>query len=229
VSRYAWYAADWPVQMRELADRLRELAFTSASTEGFVVERSRDQSLDATYLRKVVSSEPRLDPFGQVIAQQEVSYQQVPFLASSDGIGLELVDAPRATQRFVSKLLEVCDFRLTIKPLNVDVERWASQIASQLDVEGVFEAIQISGIDLGQGTTAKVTARGRREVLASVKRFVPVPHVVERLQVRLEGAYKGSTLVLGHLGTAKVSAKDELELHGVLRSTLLASLRLAEG
>lgn len=219
MTRHSWFSAGWPVSIRTLATRLQAQPFTDEKNEGFQLERVREASLEATYYLKIPPRNSKVDPFGREIADG-VTYKQVRFVASEGALGLELIDAPRNNQRFVSQLLEICDFSLTISPVRVDVNDWASAIAGSLGVAGYVDVVQYGGIDLGGGTIARVVVRGAKEVREAAERFIARPHAVEKIQLRLTGELKGSSVLLSESGSAKIASRESGLLVEAARSSL---------
>ncbi len=220
MTRCAWFIARWPFSMRELGGRLRAKQFAPEEAEGFFVERVRENEVSATYVRRIVDDSPRLDPFGQPMGGTEISYQRVNFVARSGAVGLELLNPPRGNQRFVSKLLEVCNFNLTIAPIRVDVDEWALAISKVLNVKAHADLAQYGSIDLGNGATARILVRGNGEVRDSAKPLLTLPSTVEKVQLRLGGSWAGSSIGLSRNGAAIVRAKEKAPLVEAVRATL---------
>lgn len=220
MKRYRWLKARWPISMRVLAKRLRVKQFDGIQVEGFVLDRVRDDFIDARFVEKIEYDETVTDPFGVEASFHRVEYRKCEFKAMQEGPGLEIVDAPRSVQTMVSRLAEATDFALAISPLSVDVLAWAAAIQSRLNVVGDVDSLQVGSLELSQGVQAKVIVKGYGDVLASTQLVVhEKPHVIEKVQIRLFGS-KGVTLLLTKSGVARFDQEPSEELLAVVRSSL---------
>lgn len=220
MTRYRWFRADWPFDMRRLAERLKRLVFSPEVGEGFILERVRDHELQARYVQKIDFQDVIVDPFGHESSNSRTVYTQTLFTASVGPVGLELVDAGRSLQSFVSRLLEVADFNLAIAPLQVDVVTWADAICIALEAEAVVDTLQVGAMQLRPGVSARIVIRGKEEVRHSVSKLVgDYPHVIEKLQLRLSGDASG-TVLLSRNGTARILAAEQYDILNAARITL---------
>lgn len=225
MTRYAWYKANWPYSMRELATRLQAEPFTSSTDEGFFVERVRENALSAIFYRKIVTTQERQDPFGKTTIAEDILYQEVKFLASKGPLGLTLTNPPRGIQRFVAKMLQVCEFNLTVGGVSADVLLWADFLQQTLEVEGYIDTMQLGEVALDGGAVARVVVRGLKDVREPSLRLIPQSHTVEKVQLRLRGQFSGSSIVLGRGGVAKVSSRETQQLGDAIDRSLELSLQ----
>lgn len=220
MKRYRWLKARWPISMRVLAKRLRAKAFDGVQVEGFVLDRVRDDFIDARFVEKVEYDDTVTDPFGVESSFHRVEYRKCEFKAMMDGPGLEIVDAPRTVQTMVSRLAEATDFALAISPLSVDVLAWATAVQRRLNVAGVVDSLQVGEVELSEGVQAKAVVRGGGDVLAATQALVHgKQHVIEKVQIRFSGS-KRMTLLLTKRGVARFDQDPSEELLEVVRSSL---------
>jgi hypothetical protein len=143
MSRYRWLQADWPLQVRMLAKQIRQRSFSDDGSSGFILDRVRDDFLEARYVERYEYEETVADPFGKELTFNRLEFHQTSFRATPEWPGLELVDAPRSTQSLVSQLLEMTDFALPISPLTVDVMAWADVFQEHFGSRIVIDSIQL--------------------------------------------------------------------------------------
>jgi hypothetical protein len=207
MKRYRWLRAKWPVSMRVLAKRLKAKGFEDGKSEGFVLDRARDDYLEARFVERVEYDDTVVDPFGREQSFHRVEYRQCEFRASVDGPGLELVDAPRAVQAAISGLAEATEFGLAIAPLNLNVLAWARGVQRLANVGGIVDSVQISAIELAPGITAKVLVRGSTDVLSASNRLVDgKKHVIEKVQLKIPGSRK-TAIVFASNGTVRIDSE----------------------
>lgn len=224
MKRYRWFKAEWPFSMRALAKRLKTKQFVGDENEGFVIDRVRDDFVQARFVERIEYDETVTDPFGKELSFHRVDFKQCEFRASSDSPGLELVDAPRSVQALVSRLAEASEFSLAISPLNVDVLAWASSVQKLLNLQGIVESLQIGSLELGPGITAKAVIKGSADVLASGTALVEGRrHSIEKVQLKFPGS-KRTNLLLTNAGVLKVESERPDEIAATARQSLAGLL-----
>lgn len=220
MKRYRWLKAHWPISMRVLAKRLRSKEFDGEQAEGFVIDRVRDDFLEAKFIERFEYDDTVIDPFGVEESYHRVEYRKCEFKAMSTGPGLELVDAPRGVQAMVSRLAEATDFALAISPVSVNALAWATNVQRRLNVVGVVDSLQVGSLELAVGVSAKAIIKGSSDVLAATQALVDgKKHVVEKVQIRLGGP-KRVTLLFTSGGVARFDHEPPDELLEIVRSSL---------
>jgi hypothetical protein len=220
MKRYRWLKARWPISMRVLAKRLTSKAFDSEQTEGFVLDRVRDDYIEARFVEKVEYDDTVTDPFGAEARYHRIEYRKCEFKAMLEGPGLELVDAPRSIQTMVSRLAEATDFALAISPISVNTLTWVANIQSKLNTVGVVDSLQVGAVELAPGVQAKAVIKGSSDVLAAIETLVHGKrHVIEKVQIRFAGP-KRVTVLLTSGGVARFDENPSDELLAVVRSSL---------
>ena len=116
--RYKWLAVQWPIAMRTLGKRLKARPFGGEAMHGFVIDRIRDDTLEARYVERIEYTETITDPFGEELSFDRVEFRQSFFCATTHGPGLELRDPPRSLQPLMNRLSEATDFEVAINPLH---------------------------------------------------------------------------------------------------------------
>lgn len=225
MNRYRWFRAEWPISMRVLAKRLKAKQFGDGAVDGFVIDRVRDDFLEARYIERFEVEEVVTDPFGKELTFQRVEFRQSTIRASSGDVGLELQDAPRSTHGLVSRLAEANDFSLAIVPISVDVVAWAAAFQRILCADALVDSLQIGGLELEAGIYAKVVIKGSKDVRSASKVLTDRRrHKLEKIQLRVDGRYK-EKVILTHQGGATVSSDRSDGVAGVLREALAGLLR----
>lgn len=220
MNRYRWLKTRWPISMRLLAKRLSSKSFDGEKVEGFVLDRVRDDFIDARFVEKIEYEDTVTDPFGVESSYHRIEYRKCEFKAMINAPGLELVDAPRGVQTLISRLAEVTDFTLSISPLSIDVLVWATTVQQRLNVAGVVDSLQVGAIELSKGVQAKVVVKGQGDVLVATKAMVSgKQHIIEKVQIRFSGP-KRLTLLLTKSGVARFDQEPSEELLSIVRASL---------
>lgn len=209
--RYRWLRAQWPISMKTLGRRLKAKEFQGEATHGFVIDRLRDDLLEARYVERVEYTETITDPFGKELSFDRVEFRQSHFRATAYGAGLEIRDPPRSVQPLMNRLSEATDFAVTISPYSVDVLAWAAKFQSSSGFSCHVESLQMSDLQLEEGVVAKVVIKGDRDVRqACTKLAAHRRYLLERIQLRLD-VPKGGTIVLSNTGAATLSVDSSDE------------------
>lgn len=189
MNRYQWFKANWSTPMPELAKNLKKFAFDEYQTNGFILDRVREDYIEARYIEKVEVTEIIKDPFGKEYIYNKVQFKEYLLRISDDGpIGLELINPPRGLQGLISKLSQVADFMLTITPLKIDLLKWISALDGAMEENANIKSIEISGLDLGDGVSAKTLIRGTKNVLSATKKLtIDRKYKLEKIQATYDG------------------------------------------
>lgn len=206
--RYRWLRAEWPISMRTLGKRLKARPFGSDVTHGFVIDRIRDDLLEARYVERLEYTETITDPFGAELRFERVEFRQSFFRATVFGAGLEIRDPPRSVQPLMNRLSEATDFQVAITPHSVDVLAWAARFQSASSLSVLVDSLQMNSLQVEEGVIAKVVIKGDRDVrhacstLAHNRKFS-----LERIQLRLAKPNAG-TVVLSNTAAVTLNLDD---------------------
>jgi hypothetical protein len=211
MNRFRWFQVDWPTSIRMLAKRIKLRTFDGESGHGFIIDRVRDDFLEARYVERVEYTEVVVDPFGKEMSFERVEYRQTLFRASAAAPGLELIDPPRNVQALMNRLSEAVDFEVAITPAIVDVLSWSAVLQNVGNVSSIVNSLQIGALEIEPGIVAKVVIKGDKDVrvacaaLTDDRKFA-----MEKIQLRLASPYRG-TVVLSSGGSAALSSEDSTE------------------
>lgn len=221
MKRVRWLSATWPVPMRVLGSRMKDFPFTPDSFDGFVIERIRDKSIEASFIEKVTYSEVTTDPFGKEDIFERVVYRSVNFSLFSEFPHIEIKDSQRSTKEFISKLLELCNFSLTVSPISANLFDWAECLELNLEQPISVDSLQLSGLVLEEGVSAKVLLKGNKDVREAVTHLAPNKNFnLDKLQVKVKMSQKSIPIHLSSTGAATIPADYFEELLPVIRASL---------
>jgi len=195
--------------------------FTQETYDGFIVERVRDTSIEARYITKNFYQEKITDPFGNEEVFNRVAYQQVVFNLFADFPNIELWDPPRSTNAYVSKLLEMSNFSLSVNHLQVNLLDWVKGFQDQVDKTIIIDSLQISGLEVETGVSAKVLLKGDKDVRGAISRFAKDrQYILEKLQLKVQFDRNIASIHLANNGTAKIPEDFLDDLLPMLRISL---------
>jgi hypothetical protein len=221
MKRVRWLSAKWPVSMRTLGARMKTQIFTPESFDGFVIERIRDSSIEAHFIEKMTFQETTTDPFGKVEIIDRIAYRDVEFTLFSDFPNIELRNSQRSAKEFVSKLLELCNFSLTVNPVSVNLLEWVQAIQRQTQQKLLVDSLQISGLELEEGVSAKVLLKGDKDVREAMQHLsVRKKFTLEKMQVKIPMGSQTVPVHLANTGSVKIPVDHFNDLVPLLRSTL---------
>lgn len=221
MERVRWLRAEWPLSMRMLGGKMKSQLFTPESTDGFIIERIRDNFIEAHFIEKLIYQEKIIDPFGKQEVLDRVLYRNIDFTLYSNYPNIELRNSHRSTKEFVSKLLELCDFSLSIANTSVDLLAWIESIQLVIKQNILVDSLQISGLELEEGVSAKILIKGQKDVrdamqhLCAKQRFA-----LEKVQAKVIFGNHIVPMQLTNTGNAKIPAEYFNHLLPILRSTI---------
>jgi hypothetical protein len=226
MKKFRWFNVEWPTSIRTLAKRIKARSFDSGAGHGFVIDRVRDDYLEARYVERISYKDVVTDPFGKELIFERVEFRQTSFRASSFPPGLELIDAPRSTQALMNRLSEVLDFQVAIVPATVDVLLWSNFLLRDEGVSSEVESLQIGSLEVEPGVIAKVLIKGDGDVRAACSSLTgDRKYKIEKIKLRIKSPCRAS-VVLSAVGSAAFSSEDSVEqLIHPLRSALVNSGR----
>jgi hypothetical protein len=208
-----------------MGSKMKANPFTQESYDGFIVERVRDTLIEARYVQKVSYQETITDPFGNKEVFNRVDYRQVAFNLFANFPNIELLDAPRSINAYISKLLEISNFSLSVNHLQVNLLHWVKAFQAQLDKPIVINSIQIAGLELEQGVSAKVLLKGDKDVRMALSQFTnDKQYILERLQIKINFDGNILSIYLANNGTAKIPDDFMNDLLPMLRISLPNSM-----
>jgi len=132
MKRLKWLRAESKVSMRELAKRLQNASFVEGAESGFLLDRARDNYVDARWVERTEFVETFIDPFGNSQAVNRVLYKQIDFRLTKDLPQLELRTPPRGLSVFFNALMKTSNFSMSIESYDVDLVRWTKVIDKTL-------------------------------------------------------------------------------------------------
>ncbi|MDP1530955.1 MAG: hypothetical protein Q8M05_16380 [Rhodoferax sp.] len=221
MKRVRWLNARWPVSMRTLGAKMKTQLFTPESFDGFVIERIRDSSIEAHFIEKLTYQETMTDPFGREEVIDRVSYRDVDFTLFADFPNIEIRNSQRSTKEFVNKLLELCNFSLTVTPVSVNLLDWITAIQGQIQEKLLVDSLQISGLELEEGVSAKVLLKGDRDVREALQHLsVRKKFTLEKVQVKMSMGHQTVPVHLANSGSVKIPVDYFNDLVPILRNTL---------
>lgn len=227
MKRFRWFQVRWPSSIRVLAKRIAKRTFNEESGHGFLIDRVRDDFLEARYVEKIEYTDLVTDPFGNELQFERVEFRNTLFRASSSEPGLELINPPRSVQSLMNRLSEAVDFEVAISPVTLDVLKWAKLFQQSGGVSADIDSLQIGALEIDKGILAKVIIKGDRDVRAACDALtLERNYAIEKAQLRFVNSHRRGTIVLAGTGSATISS-DVLadDILALLRVTLTDAVR----
>lgn len=223
MKRVRWLGAKWPISMRILAAKMKTQLFTPESFDGFVIERVREDSIEAQYIEKVSYQETVTDPFGKEEVFDKVAYRNIQFTLFSEFPNIELRDAHRSTREFLNKLLELCNFSVAIEPVTLDLLDWVEAFQQNISQKITIDSLQVSGLELEAGVSAKILLKGNKDVREALQHLTDKKKfILEKVQVKIPVGQQIIPIHMSSSGTAKIPEDYLNDFLHVLRASLSA-------
>jgi len=212
--------------MRRIGERLKGLRFSEERADGFILDRVREDLIEGKFFQKFLVEENSGNPFEAREVFETVRYRTVEFSLSPEFPGIELRNGSRGVRDFANRLLEACDFDLSIQPISVDLLDWISVLQAVSKSKLIVDSLQISGITFEQGISGKILLRGDRDVRGYVDQLLgSKPHLIEKAQIRLKLAFRTVCLQISSNASAKVPDDATSAMLPILRESLKEAAR----
>lgn len=205
MTRVRWLRAEWPDSIRALATKLKANQFTREGLDGFIIERVRDTFIEARYIQKLSYQETITDPFGADVVFDRTEYRTTNFTLYSAFPHIEVRDPPRNLNEFLNKLQEICNFSATVAPVSVNILDWAARFQKVVGQKIIVDSLQVSGLVLENGITAKILISGEKDVRGALQAVLENRmSTLDKLQMRCSSGSKLVPIQLSTSGTAKI-------------------------
>jgi hypothetical protein len=221
VNRIKWMRAQFPSSIRNIGKHLQEAAFTDESGLGFLVDRVRDDYLEARYCERISFQQSVSDPFGKTFMVERIDFRVVDFTLTKTFPELELRMAPRGLRGFASGLLKASGFSMQLEEHSVKLTKWISAIERELASRVSVRAAVASGIELLGGAKGKIAVAGPSDVRAGLAGLIP-NHPYELETVEIDVAFGGfpQRIILSSDSGLRYGIKAPEELISSVRSAL---------
>ncbi|BAI76207.1 hypothetical protein AZL_d03810 (plasmid) [Azospirillum sp. B510] len=211
MSKYRWLRAEWPISIRVLAHKIQGNLFTQDSRQGFVIDRVRENYIEARYIERISYTDVIIDPFGSELSFPKVEFRQSQFRASSQSPGLELINPPRSVAALMNRLSEVADFGLAISSIGVDVTAWAELLQAEAFTDATIRSLQIGALNIETGVSARAVITGNHDVRSACQALVQDrSFVVEKIQLDIFAPQR-CAVILANNASAKIATNDQAD------------------
>jgi hypothetical protein len=219
--RIRWFKAEWPISMRALASKMRADPFKKDGSEGFLVDRVREDSIEGRFIEKISYTETITSPFGEEQVFDRIIYTQLEFNLTNKFPHLELWDPPRSTQGYISKLLQFSNFAVSIEPLSVNLIEWANLFQAIVKEKVTIDSVQISGLEIQRGVTAKIVVSGDKDVREALELIArKKEYQLEKIHLQLFSNGSAVPIYLLNTGSVRMENSHVDNFLPALRSSL---------
>jgi hypothetical protein len=225
MARVRWLTAKWPVSLRAISAKMKAAEFKERSKDGFIIERAREALVEGQYIEKRLLEDVAIDPFGKEERTTFIDYRRVMFRLSGEFPQIQVWEAPRNVQGFLSRLAELNRFALGIGPLEVDVIRWSEVLARTGDLKVEVTAIQAGEIAFQDGVVGRVFLRGAQAQNLMRQLVKNRRHRIERAVVQITNGRKSTSVQLCKDGAASLAASAAEGLVERVRESLSLAVR----
>lgn len=198
--------------------------FTPDSFDGFVIERIRDDFIEAQYIEKLNYKETVTDPFGKEESFDRITYRRIDFTFFSEFPNIELRDAHRSTREFVSKVLELCNFSVAVEPVTVDLLQWVEDLQEQIGKKVTVDSLQVSGLEFEPEISAKILLKGGKDVRQALKHLsAKRKFTLEKIQVKIPVGQSVFPIHMTNSGVARIPKEHLNDYIRMVRESLASA------
>lgn len=221
MNRIRWMSAKFPGSIRQLGKGLQQIRFTEESGQGFIIDRIRDDSLEARYIERVAFTESLTDPFGNNFTINRLEYRVADFTLSKTFPELELRMPPRGLKGLTNGLQKASEHSMVLEQNIIKVRRWVSAIERNVGSKVVIRGAVATGIELEEGATAKIAISGPRDVRSGFSELAPKrQYNWDSVQIDYPGDTGKYRIVLGADSSIRFDPDTPEELISSIRDAL---------
>ena len=159
-----WFKAVWPGSIWDLAEKIKTHPYDGSGDEGFLLDRVRNQSLEARFVERRTYDKCVIDPLGSEMVNAQIEFNQFLFRAYGEYPQLELMGPPKDSQAFVTRFAEINGFEVSLLPITVDVLRWSAAIENLCGTEFAIKSLSITDLHIKAGVRGAVTLKGTENI-----------------------------------------------------------------
>lgn len=220
MTRIKWYKFSSSLDSETLNAKINKIKFNQNSSDGFQISSFRKDKIEARYIERIEYDESQKDPFGETITTRRIVYRDTQFKIFFSSNTLEIINPGRNLNTFIMKLGEASGFNFSIEPISLDIRKLTytnNFLASNFQ----NTSISISQIDLGEGTSAKITATGGLNIKETVEQFIAGrAYYISALTFKSTTRDFVASFVITRDGGLKTAGKDSNRLIELLRSEI---------
>lgn len=214
-----WLGLQTKLSINDIAHRLQQYTYSREQNEGFVLAQTRQDYVTARFVERLHRVDEVVDPFGNTEKLERHEYRNHEFGVYTYGPGLEFIDPVRGSQTLVARLLEITDFDLTISPLSIDIQLWATKIQTVLGKTGLVDRVQAKNIQISGEALASIEIDAKSDAVAAFRKFVTVADTsLQKLRVRLPAS--AGVFSLTSQGVLEVAGKEKLAIADAARRAI---------
>jgi hypothetical protein len=223
MTRLKWYKFVSNLDAEMLISKINKIKFIQDSSDGFQVSSFRKDKIEARYIERIEYDETIKDPFGETTTTRRVIYKETQFKIFFTSNTLEILNPGRNLNTFIMKLGEASGFNFSIEPMSVDI-RNLTYNSKFLASHFQNTSISISQVDLGEGTSAKITATGGTNIKETVENFIDGRAFhISSLTFKSTTRDLVASFVISRDAGLKATGKDSNRLIEFLRSEILST------
>lgn len=211
------------VDLKKAISGIADEPFEGNINSGFLLERRRNDFVEAKYVEKFDWVETVKDPFGESQDLTRREFQQTSFRLSVEGPTLEIYDAPRSISPLLNRLEVFLGLGFSVASPEIELIKWLHHIDEAIE-NVVVNSVGISKLSLSTQTYAQVSIRGTEDVRSQVASLIGKrAYKLDKLVV--SGVYEEleTRFMLRNDGRATILKGDE-NLIPILRDSLARTL-----
>ncbi|AZF10250.1 hypothetical protein C4J93_2052 [Pseudomonas sp. R2-37-08W] len=220
MTRIKWYKFSSSLDAETLNSKINKRKFNQYSSDGFQISSFRKDRIEARYIERIEYDESQKDPFGETITTRRIVYRDTQFKIFFSSNTLEIINPGRNLNTFIMKLGEASGFNFSIEPISLDIRKLTytnNFLASNFQ----NTSISISQIDLGEGTSAKITATGGLNIKETVEQLIAGrAYYISALTFKSTTRDFVASFVITRDGGLKTAGKDSNRLIEFLKSEI---------
>jgi hypothetical protein len=145
--------------------------YADGTSSGFIISHQSQIHIAGRYAQKVETTEKVTDPLGNTLEFPVVHFLQQGFELFARPPHLLLVNSGSIAKALVGRLLEFCDFGISVEPVMFAPEKVLSAFSQMLEPVTVYAA-SIDQLSISPETSARLTFESSGKLKQDVRQFL---------------------------------------------------------
>lgn len=183
-----WLKVKWPLRLIEISKLLLSNQYNEKRGRGFILSSSGKHTVSGKFVEKITEPTIIVDPFGNEIKSQVITYYVSKFSFNSSSSLMELESPPRSIRKLITELHSIVGLGMELSDIKVDPLVWLQEL-EVLHSPVLVRHISSSGITVPKNGLAKISVSGKRDIRDEFERLVgKKSHVIDL--VKFSGVFR---------------------------------------
>lgn len=225
MKKIKWLKAGFPISSGELRDVLLTCQYSQDTGSGFTLEIAKASYLKGQYFERKIEKATSVDPFGNEITNDVVSFYRCRFEYNAE-IGILIIqEPPRSLRPFINKLSSLVGLGMELADITAKPLEWCTLMENELNQVDITN-ISAYGITVPPNGLAKITVSGKKDIRNEFEKTLnDRSYFVDSVKFSFDFKNSKPSIELTKTGAARVAGYVDESLISLLTTSLLHQVK----